>query len=813
MRRWAHGGRRGGMTSSLTSHALCGLMSPCGSSKAWARPHARTYIESTLGMSKRHVNEILNNKNRMKWLDHVPQAVTPSTVRKEKDRYLRELIHHGLPDLTKRSVVGVRKRLPTDSMEKKLTKSLLAVHSGVTEAPERDVKEDITEALHMYRMLRPDAPPFYEEDAMLHLDRNLNLSAGGDEKTREKNKDNYISYQGHVPVVNPDAFLLALQSITNSLADDLQDFMKIFLAVTPECFPDKDDAFRFAKLMDILFDDVFPGLQKIEDEKDRKANIRGWMDAHWSSVSDLLPPEIRQIDEGVIAQWLHGHIGRVIHNQNEDGKRIWQGLTDDKTYRFSEDFAFDQYPLTPQYVDQRNMDFPLEDAGKYFERMMKWSGQFEEDTSGASNAFQEFVWDLEKIGLRNWLKMDVSELTSKLPNWRTGGLGTETRTLKTERETQRVAKIMLECAARGKSNLLDFEAVDPQKLMHEFPHREIEEELAMLPPNAFVSDQELHECVDNLVNVANGEQSFQDEDNNPSKLKMETIVNEEMNQYRKYGPVEWDEEHQKFSWNRPAGTNWDAKRRSYIPEQAVDPMLQLAQGNMRQVMLTWDRMGSMTKDGRVYYFRAMIAVGNGRGTFGFGVGFGNTMKEAKADGALKALQKLEHLDYDDLRMLCTPCKGEEYSQRVEIIPRPIGRGVVCNKKFLPLVYLLGLDNVKIRFYGTKWFSRIKALKRALDQIISRRTLANMTGQKYAALVAPGDHWVHWPDRWFEEVRQGYDAQYRKSKLERKHALKYKKRSNIMAVVSELKCGGTKHFYRTPLERHFRKLHKAAEKLP
>ena len=34
----------------------------------------------------------------------------------------------------------------------------------------------------------------------------------------------------------------------------------------------------------------------------------------------------------------------------------------------------------------------------------------------------------------------------------------------------------------------------------------------------------------------------------------------------------------------------------------------------------------------------------------------------------------------------------------------------------------------------------------LGQVISHRTLANMTGKRYALLVAPGDHWVHWPDR-------------------------------------------------------------------
>ena len=46
-----------------------------------------------------------------------------------------------------------------------------------------------------------------------------------------------------------------------------------------------------------------------------------------------------------------------------------------------------------------------------------------------------------------------------------------------------------------------------------------------------------------------------------------------------------------------------------------------------------------------------------------------------------------------------------------------------------------------------WFSMSKGVGiTLLGQVISRRTLANMTGKRYALLVAPGDHWVHWPDR-------------------------------------------------------------------
>merc|ERR1719253_116427 len=120
----------------------------------------------------------------------------------------------------------------------------------------------------------------------------------------------------------------------------------------------------------------------------------------------------------------------------------------------------------------------------------------------------------------------------------------------------------------------------------------------------------------------------------------------------------------------------------------------------------------MCKVGRIYYFRAIVVIGNGKGVYGFGVGFANTPKEARADAALKALQNLDYIDLDNGKMLCTPVRGTEYGKSCTIVPRPIGRGIRVNKKFLPLAYILGLDNCKMSFlYSPKWFTRIRAIKR------------------------------------------------------------------------------------------------------
>ena len=87
----------------------------------------------------------------------------------------------------------------------------------------------------------------------------------------------------------------------------------------------------------------------------------------------------------------------------------------------------------------------------------------------------------------------------------------------------------------------------------------------------------------------------------------------------------------------------------------------------------------------------------------------------KASAHLVLLRNLDYIDYDPGRMFCTPCtwasknlgakwankmlisqtapiwrllgwrpgKGQEYKHTMTLVPRPIGRGLKANKKFLP----------------------------------------------------------------------------------------------------------------------------------
>lgn len=766
-----------------------------------------------------HVRKTLEKLNlpRHHWLKEVDQAPEKSQIRRQKDKYLQELgkAHDDLRGLF-RDDPGAQASVTEVTKEQAAQKK---------DASKR--REDVNEALRMYRLLRPEAPPFFEEDAMRGMQAKMNkvlLRQAGEDPTAvvpQKQHKFGDPFKAYLPVVNQRAFLMALESVVASLAEDVET-MCLLTGLSQDDLPAEDDPLRFKKLLDTLFS-AFP-LRK------DPSRVEEFMDDKWPLLRNLLPEEVADLPRDTVADWLRGHLHRVRLNQRRLSSKIFlhqaKRIGDEEWYSFAEDFPYDDDPMPGELADERNLDFPLEKAEDYMRSLLGAVSRSLAATGPAAAPegaldrdvpaqFQDLVWDLERVGLRNWLKMDTQDLERFLPKGKIANLVPGTSGSKDDihlsKDDMEVAKLMLRCAARGRADLLDFEALDPVKLLHGLPAREVEEELAALPGNVHVSDSELTSLVDeHEVRLLRHAQLDMRSRTDGQWLKegatVEEMYERELEFYKTAGSVEWkvdrDTDEHSWKWRQPPNTIWDGKRKVYIQQQkGVDPNLMLRE--MRQHMLDVTRMGSMGRVGRINYFRAIVVVGNGKGVYGFGIGFGNTPKEARADAALKALQNLEYMDMDTGRMLCFPCHGKEFKHTAAIIPRAMGRGIQANKKFLPLLYILGLDNCKVKFMHNKWFTRVRALRRALDMMISRRTLANMTGKRYALLTAPGDHWVHWPDRWFDEIRTPYDSKAAHATLARRHALHFKKRGNVTATHVEVKPGW-KHEnwirWNNPLER-------------
>ena len=722
-----------------------------------------------------HVGHIKSTLRKLdlpvpRWLQHVDQAPSRSVIRREKEKFAREILKE------KQNISS----LFGDAEKQALSTPASISGPDVVNEKAQEIQQRIADGLRMYRMLQPEALPFYKQDAMESLKTKLNQleqQYSGASGTSDVAKSICDPFQLNLPVVNPRSFMLALEAATRSLADDLEAICVDILGIDEVSLPDKSHPERFLILVKQVFN-AFP-LRKDPSHVDQ------FMIDSWPRLKRLLPDSLDLSDQEV-AEWLRGHLERV--NANQRGS----ALARKEWYNLAVDFPYDNF-LNPRSAGGK----PILTTTRVKEQSMKIMRAFgikdEQTIEQVASQLQQFVYDCEKIGLKQWLQeKDIDSLfDAHLPR------GPVPVLAKNELKPGDIetARLMLKCAARGKANLIDFDALSPSKLMHSLPSESVEQEMSKFPQNEYLSDSEIDQLID--LDLAASTLSEREPEASSGHTALEQVIESEKNFARTAGPAEW--QNGDWKWKRPSEALFDARLGKYVRNQSlVDPNLDLS--TFRQYTCDVRRMCSMSSAGRVYYARSIVVVGNGQGIYGFGVGFGNTPRDSNADAAIKALRNLKYVDYDPTRTLTTPVRGSEYKARLFLRPLRQGKKLRAGRRFLPLFYILGLHNVRARFNHTGWFPRINAVIRTLDQIQSRRTLANATGKKYADITAPGDHWVHWPDRWFDVIRRTYQNKEKRVKAERRRLLHHKTRGHVVASPVELRPGWTKHGWMTPLAK-------------
>ena len=724
-----------------------------------------------------HVGHIKSTLRKLespipKWLQHVDQAPTRPVVRREKDKFLREILKEkeGISSLFGENELG------------SISTSQSSSSPSVVNPNSEDRKKRIAEGLRMYRILQPDALPFYKEDALYSMKSKLNQvgteHSGVDPSSRPETSLG-DPFQLQLPIVNPTSFLIALEAATRSLADDLEYICTEILGIDEVALPDKLHPERFLLLVRQAFN-AFP-LRKDPSHVDQ------FMVDSWPRMKRLLPDELALSDQDV-ADWLRGHLARVVVNQR--GSR----LARNEWYNFSSDFQFDHF-ISPRSFSGVH-HFNSSKVGEQCGAILTALKVDPELSSAVSAQLQQFVYDCEKIGLKTWMAdRDIERrFDENLPRGPVPSLDAST----IKPEDVNTARLMLRCAARGKPNLLEFESMDPAKLLNDFPIKSLQEEIAQFAENEFLRDDDIDKLIDLEMAIKSLGRSADSSSTAGTELTpLEEVIKSESDFAKTAGSAQWD--NGDWKWRKPIAAMFDSRVGKYVRNQSlVDPNLDLS--TFRQYTCDVRRMCSMSSAGRVYYARSIVVVGNGQGIYGFGVGFGNTPRESNADAAVKALRNLRYVDYDPTRTLTTPVRGSEYKARLFLRPLRQGKKLRAGRRFLPLFYILGLHNVRARFNHTGWFPRINAVIRTLDQIQSRRTLANATGKRFADITAPGDHWVHWPDRWFDVIRRTYQNKEQRVKAERRRLLHNKRRSHVMASPMEVRPGWTKYAWMNPLAK-------------
>ncbi|KEG04221.1 mitochondrial ribosomal protein S5 precursor, putative [Plasmodium vinckei vinckei] len=589
----------------------------------------------------------------------------------------------------------------------------------------------------------------------------------------------------NLPVFNPSSFCLAIESLTNHICDDLiflfgdlSDKIKI---------PDNNENDRLYKFVQSLCN--FFCLEKNEHDVDR------WIEDVYKDIKDKLPSNIRNIKDDYIKNWLKGHINRVLINEKKNNEFLYK----EKYYNLGNDFLYDSLSIDNDTVVDTKKQFSTSKLTYYFKTIIEFLLD-KKINSDLEEQINMMFLNLKKIGLDNWLKMDVRDFEKYLLR------NNNSNFLEIVENDKYTSYLMLKCASRNITDFTFYEEFSPFYLFHEKPKNSIEERINNIQENKHISDQELKNMIysdqSSLTIIKTDDKSGESYNEMDIDLFIEKEKKYNMNRSLITYSFDQNTDTYSYKYKQIPNTIYDHNTNKYIREKdTIDPMLKL--NEMRSSILEVKRMMSMTKDGRVYYIRIIIIIGNGKGVYGYGVGFGKNLKEARNSALLNSINNLDFIDYNYKNCILNfPVSGQEYSSHVKIIPRPLGKGLKINRKYLPLGYILGLDNVKISFSGSnKWMSRIKALKRCLDKIVSIKTLCKMTGKKYVCHFAPHYCTSHWPDYWFKNILKEY--KYKIQRIQKKRAAVCRKnfRSNISKIPEEVYPDFTPYTWKTPIQKH------------
>ena len=149
--------------------------------------------------------------------------------------------------------------------------------------------------------------------------------------------------------------------------------------------------------------------------------------------------------------------------------------------------------------------------------------------------------------------------------------------------------------------------------------------------------------------------------------------------------------------------------------------------DLKEKLVTLNRVAKVTKGGRTFSFAAIVVVGDGKGTVGYGLGKARDVQEsiAKAvDDAKKSLIKVPIYK----GTIPHEQKGKYGAGKVLIKPASDGTGVIAGGAMRAVLEIAGVQNVLAKSQGSSNpHNVIKATIDALGKLRNPMTVARARG--------------------------------------------------------------------------------------
>ncbi len=153
------------------------------------------------------------------------------------------------------------------------------------------------------------------------------------------------------------------------------------------------------------------------------------------------------------------------------------------------------------------------------------------------------------------------------------------------------------------------------------------------------------------------------------------------------------------------------------------------------IVINADSVQKTTRGGRVNSARVLVAIGNLKGTGGFGIGKSKTMVDALQLAYRDAFRNLVHVDLYNNAGLAHDLYGKHNSCKVYIRATPASRHMVGSDLACGILQRFGISSASVKIVGRRDpYAQVYAIMNALSMHQNIDETARSRGMKYATLA-------------------------------------------------------------------------------